>query len=73
MWSCGIVLLFITCSEMDIFSVGDPIFHTKMLTFHRREPFDLEASYKSPKQLPTSNPSIGKDITESIIVSYLIK
>ena len=50
------------CSEMDIFSENDPIFHTKMLTFHRREPFDLEANYKFPKLLPTSDPFIGKEL-----------
>ena len=47
-------------SEMHIFNEKDQTSHTKMLTFYRREPFDLEASYKFPKGLPCSDPFIGK-------------
>jgi molecular chaperone DnaK (HSP70) len=31
--------------EMEIFKEGDQIYHSKMLTFYRKEPFTLEARY----------------------------
>lgn len=46
---------------MEIFKEGDPIYHSKMLTFYRKEPFSLEARYLHPNRLPgTTNGNVGK-------------
>lgn len=46
--------------EMVVFNQGDPIFHSKMLSFYRKEKFALEAVYANP--VPFMHvPQIGKD------------
>lgn len=45
--------------EMLVYKEGDPIYHSKMLTFYRREPFDLEAIYAPSKELPFPQTHIG--------------
>ena len=47
------------CSEMLVYKEGDPIYHSKMLTFYRKELFELEASYASPNGLPYPCKDIG--------------
>ena len=43
-----------------MFNQGDPIFHSKMLSFFRKESFDLEAAYANP--IPFMHvPQIGKN------------
>ena len=32
---------------------------SKVITFHKKEPFDLEAFYSTPKDLPYPDPRIG--------------
>lgn len=54
------LLSFSTCREMLVYKEGDQIYHSKMLTFYRKEPFDLEASYASPEHLPFPYTDIGK-------------
>ena len=51
--------------EMLVYKEGDAIYHSKMLTFYRKEPFDLEASYSSPKELPCPYTDIGEVMSSS--------
>ena len=43
-----------------MFDSGDLISHTKMLTFYRKEAFELEALYKNPNNSFHSSPFLGK-------------
>ncbi len=45
---------------MVVFKAGDPIYHSKLLSFYRKEPFKLEASYQFPDQIPYPDPLIGR-------------
>lgn len=48
-------------TELVVFNTGNPIPSTKILTFYRQGPFELEAQYAEPKGLPAgTNPWIGK-------------
>lgn len=48
-------------TELEVFPTGNGIPSTKVLAFFRREPFELEAVYSDPSQLPPGiNPWIGK-------------
>ncbi|TKY87727.1 hypothetical protein EX895_003308 [Sporisorium graminicola] len=48
-------------TELVVFQPNNPIPSTKILTFYRKENFDLEAHYASPDQIPEGiNPWIGK-------------
>ena len=55
-----------------MFKQGDPIFHSKMLSFYRKENFDLEAVYANPI-LFMHVPQIGKDrniLTDLFLPKY---
>lgn len=48
-------------SELLVFPKGNTIPSTKILTFHRKEPFEVEAVYAEPSLLPgKTSPWIGK-------------
>lgn len=48
-------------TELIVFPVGNGIPSTKVLTFYRNQPFDLEAVYAEPSELPGNvNPWIAK-------------
>ncbi|CDW97895.1 hypothetical protein [Sporisorium scitamineum] len=48
-------------TELVVFQPNNPIPSTKILTFYRKDNFDLEAHYASPEQIPEGiNPWIGK-------------
>ena len=47
-------------SEMIVFKPGDLIYHSKILSFYRTEPFDLVACYADPKALPCPEEHIGE-------------
>ena len=44
---------------MVVFKEGDSIYHSKVLSFYRKKPFDLVASYQLPSLLPTPSADIG--------------
>ena len=46
-------------SEMVVFKEGDQIYHSKILSFYRKKPFDLMATYRDPSHLPYPSPDIG--------------
>ncbi|TYJ54821.1 hypothetical protein B9479_004492 [Cryptococcus floricola] len=56
-------------TELTVFGTGNPIPSTKVLTFYRKGPFTLEASYAEPATLPKGiNPWIGKLTVKNVEV-----
>ncbi|XP_031563495.1 heat shock 70 kDa protein 4-like isoform X2 [Actinia tenebrosa] len=55
--------------EMELFTPNHPFPFSKMLTFHRKEPFDLEAHYKSSTDLPIKNGFIGHFSVNNVVPS----
>ncbi|KAK5958336.1 adenyl-nucleotide exchange factor sse1 [Knufia fluminis] len=48
-------------TSLTVFNKGNVMPSTKILTFYRKQPFDLEARYAKPDQLPgKTNPWIGR-------------
>jgi heat shock protein 4 len=48
-------------TSLTVFNKGNAIPSTKILTFYRKQPFDLEAKYAKPEQLPGKiSPWIGR-------------
>merc|ERR1711939_752510 len=48
-------------TNLEVFKTGNVMPSTKILTFYRKEPFDLEAKYSKPEMLPGKmNPWIGR-------------
>lgn len=48
-------------TNLTVFPKGNAVPSTKILTFYRKEPFDLEARYAEPEKLPgQTSPWIGK-------------
>lgn len=48
-------------TNLTVFNKGNVMPSTKILTFYRKKPFDLEARYAKPEQLPgKTNPWIGR-------------
>jgi len=48
-------------TSLTVFNKGNVMPSTKILTFYRKQPFDLEARYAKPDQLPgNTNPWIGR-------------
>lgn len=48
-------------TSLTVFNRGNVVPSTKILTFYRKQPFDLEAKYVNPDQLPGKiNPWIGR-------------
>ena len=45
--------------EMVVFKEGDSIYHSKVLSFYRKQSFDLIASYQQPSLLPYPSAAIG--------------
>jgi heat shock protein 4 len=54
-------------TELVVFPTGNPIPSTKILTFYRKGPFELEARYDESASLPKGvNPWIGKYTVKSV-------
>lgn len=48
-------------TSLTVFNKGNVMPSTKILTFYRKQPFDLEARYAQPEELPgNTNPWIGR-------------
>ena len=45
--------------ECEVFSKNHAAPFSKVITFHKKEPFDLEAFYSTPKDLPYPDHRIG--------------
>jgi heat shock protein 4 len=47
-------------TSLTVFNKGNVMPSTKILTFYRKQPFDLEARYAKPEILPKTSPWIGR-------------
>lgn len=57
-------------TELAVFPRGNSIPSTKVLTFHRKEPFEIQASYAEPGSLPGGiNPWIARLTVKSLVPS----
>ena len=52
-----------------MFKEGDTIYHSKILSFFRKESFALEASYVHPDKIPYPTPLIGESHTSCFVCS----
>lgn len=60
-FSSIIKTMIVCCTrEMEVFAVNHAFPFSKMLTFYRKEPFNLEASYGKNVNLPLKDGFIGK-------------
>ncbi|KAM4542869.1 heat shock 70 kDa protein 4L [Odontesthes bonariensis] len=53
--------------ECEVFSKNHAAPFSKVITFHKKEPFDLEAFYSSPQELPYSDHRIGCFSVQSVV------
>ncbi|KAI9591178.1 heat shock protein 70 family [Syncephalis fuscata] len=57
-----------TLSELDVFAKGNSMPSTKILTFYRKDPFDVEALYVSSDKLPAgTQPLIGRFSVKNVV------
>ncbi|XP_051955603.1 heat shock 70 kDa protein 4-like [Xyrauchen texanus] len=54
-------------SDCEVFQKNHAAPFSKVLTFYRREPFNLEAYYNNPKELPYPNPTIGQFNIQKVV------
>lgn len=55
--------------ECEVFSKNHAAPFSKVITFHKREPFDLEAFYSNPQELPYSDHRIGNGANSALLAS----
>ena len=55
-----LILVFLICSEMEVCAANHQFPFSKMLSFYRKAPFDLTASYSNPAMLPLKDGYIGR-------------
>uniref|UniRef100_A0A1A8BER5 Heat shock 70kDa protein 4-like n=1 Tax=Nothobranchius kadleci TaxID=1051664 RepID=A0A1A8BER5_NOTKA len=53
--------------ECEVFSKNHAAPFSKVITFHKKEPFDLEAFYSSPQELPYLNQRIGCFSVQNVV------
>ncbi|XP_038123323.1 heat shock 70 kDa protein 4L [Cyprinodon tularosa] len=53
--------------ECEVFSKNHPAPFSKVITFHKKEPFDLEAFYSSPQELPYPDHRIGCFSVQNVV------
>ncbi|KAK6493494.1 heat shock 70 kDa protein 4L-like [Huso huso] len=51
----------------EVFSKNHPAPFSKVITFHKKEPFDLEAYYSNPQDLPYPDTRIGRFGVQSVV------
>jgi heat shock protein 4 len=57
-----------TLSELDVFTKGNSIPSSKILTFYRKEPFDIDVLYADPESLPArSSAHIARFRVEDVV------
>lgn len=54
-----VFLLYLSSRECEVFSKMHAAPFSKVITFHKKEPFDLEALYSNPAELPYPDHRIG--------------
>uniref|UniRef100_A0A7N6BE56 Heat shock protein 4 like n=1 Tax=Anabas testudineus TaxID=64144 RepID=A0A7N6BE56_ANATE len=53
--------------ECEVFSKNHAAPFSKVITFHKKEPFDLEAFYSTPQDLPYPDQSIGRFSVQNVV------
>ncbi|KAG7464821.1 hypothetical protein MATL_G00169620 [Megalops atlanticus] len=53
--------------DCEVFPKNHAAPFSKVLTFYRKEPFQLEAYYNSPKELPYPDPAIGQFLIQKVV------
>lgn len=53
-------VIFYCCRECEVFCKNHSAPFSKVITFHKKEPFDLEAFYTHPHEVPYPDSRIGK-------------
>ncbi|XP_052001251.1 heat shock 70 kDa protein 4L [Xyrauchen texanus] len=53
--------------ECEVFSKNHATPFSKVITFHKKEPFDLEAFYSSPHELPYPDSRIGRFTVQNVV------
>uniref|UniRef100_A0A7N6AGB9 Heat shock protein 4 like n=1 Tax=Anabas testudineus TaxID=64144 RepID=A0A7N6AGB9_ANATE len=56
-----------TDDECEVFSKNHAAPFSKVITFHKKEPFDLEAFYSTPQDLPYPDQSIGRFSVQNVV------
>ncbi|OCT87772.1 hypothetical protein XELAEV_18021470mg [Xenopus laevis] len=54
-------------SDCEVFPKNHAAPFSKVLTFYRKEPFNLDAYYSAPKELPYPDPSLGQFHVQKVI------
>lgn len=62
-------LFHLNFRECEVFSKNHPAPFSKVITFHKKEPFELEAFYTNLHEVPYPDPRIGK--TTKIFLKFL--
>ncbi|KAJ7990749.1 hypothetical protein DPEC_G00290140 [Dallia pectoralis] len=53
--------------ECEVYSKNHPAPFSKVITFHKKEPFDLEAFYSLPQELPYPDVRIGRFFVQNVV------
>uniref|UniRef100_A0A8C3P9W0 Heat shock protein family A (Hsp70) member 4 like n=1 Tax=Chrysemys picta bellii TaxID=8478 RepID=A0A8C3P9W0_CHRPI len=56
--------------ECEVFSKNHAAPFSKVITFHKKEPFDLEAYYTHPNEIPYPEPRIGRFAIQNVGPQY---
>lgn len=54
------------CRECEVFSKNHPAPFSKVITFHKKEPFELEAFYTNLHEVPYPDPRIGNFTIQNV-------
>ncbi|XP_059208451.1 heat shock 70 kDa protein 4a [Centropristis striata] len=54
-------------SDCEVFPKNHAAPFSKVLTFYRKEPFNLEGYYNNPKELPYPNTAIGRFLIQNVV------
>jgi len=65
------IWLLCLLSEMEVFGENHPFPFSKMLTFYRKEPFTLEATYAYPNHVPYSKTFVGNECFTLILLDAI--
>uniref|UniRef100_A0AAY4A1S1 Uncharacterized protein n=1 Tax=Denticeps clupeoides TaxID=299321 RepID=A0AAY4A1S1_9TELE len=58
---------FLSHRECEVFSKNHAAPFSKVITFHKKEPFDLEAFYNLPQELPFPDNRIGRFTIQNVV------
>lgn len=68
-----VFLLCLCFRECEVFSKMHAAPFSKVITFHKKEPFDLEALYSNPAELPYPDHRIGRREERQFVPLQLVE